>query len=96
MAFRVMYCDQKKCYAYLIIIGLFDKKLSKKGIMSLPDIKKQFADWYQEVVYQAELADQAPVRGCFVIRPYGYTIWELISDQLDKRIKETGHQGRCH
>jgi len=60
--------------------------------MALPDIKKQFSDWYQEVIYQAELADQAPVRGTFVIRPYGYAIWELIRDQLDKRIKETGHQ----
>jgi prolyl-tRNA synthetase len=60
--------------------------------MALPDIKEKFADWYQEVIYQAELADQAPVRGCFVIRPYGYAIWELIRAELDRRIKETGHQ----
>ncbi len=58
----------------------------------LPDIKTDFAAWYQEVVYQAELADQSPVRGCMVIRPYGWEIWENIKTVLDKRIKETGHQ----
>jgi len=60
--------------------------------MSLPDIKKDFSGWYQEVVYQAELADQSPVRGTYVIRPYGYRIWELIRGELDNRIKETGHE----
>ena len=58
----------------------------------LPDIKKDFAKWYQEVIYQAELADQSPVRGSIVIRPYGYAIWENIKDRLNQRIKETGHQ----
>jgi len=58
----------------------------------LPDIEKDFAKWYQEVIAKAELADQAPVRGCFVIRPYGTMIWENIKAVLDKRIKETGHQ----
>lgn len=59
---------------------------------TLPDIKKDFALWYQEIVYKAELADQAPVRGCIVVRPYGYAIWELIRDHVDKRLKATGHQ----
>jgi prolyl-tRNA synthetase len=58
----------------------------------LPDINHNFAEWYQEVVYQAELADHAPVRGCMVIRPYGQALWENIRDYLDKRIKETGHE----
>lgn len=58
----------------------------------LPDISKQFAEWYQEIVHQAELADHAPVRGCMVIRPYGYALWENIKARLDQRIKETGHQ----
>lgn len=60
--------------------------------VQLPDINKQFADWYNEVVYRAELVDQAPVRGTMVIRPYGYAIWEILRDTLDKRIKETGHE----
>ena len=58
----------------------------------LPDITKQFAEWYQDIVHQAELADHAPVRGCMVIRPYGYALWENIKGRLDQRIKETGHQ----
>ena len=44
----------------------------------LADIEKDFSQWYQDVVYDAELVDQAPVRGCFVIRPYGTEIWENI------------------
>lgn len=58
----------------------------------LPDIDKNFAQWYQEVIYQAELADQSPVRGCMVVRPYGNALWENIKNILDKRIKETGHE----
>lgn len=58
----------------------------------LPDIKTNFPEWYQEVIYQARLADQAPVRGCIVILPYGNSIWENIKKQLDARIKATGHQ----
>lgn len=58
----------------------------------LPDINKDFASWYQDIVYQAELADQSPVRGCIVIRPYGYAIWENIQKIVDKKIKDTGHQ----
>ena len=58
----------------------------------LPDISTDFAQWYQEIVHQAELADHAPVRGCMVIRPYGYAIWENIQTRVDKRLKETGHQ----
>ncbi len=59
---------------------------------SLPDIKKNFPDWYNEVIYQAELADQSPVRGAIVIRPYGFALWENIRDRMDHRIKETGHK----
>jgi len=51
-----------------------------------------FSAWYNEVVLRAELADYSPVRGCMVIRPYGYRLWELMRDQLDLRFKETGHQ----
>lgn len=58
----------------------------------LPDIKTNFAEWYQNVVYDAELADQAPVRGCMVIRPYGYAIWERMQHVLDTRFKELGVQ----
>ena len=52
---------------------------------------EDFARWYNEVVQKAELADYAPVRGCMVIRPYGFQLWENIKQELDRRFKETGH-----
>ena len=52
---------------------------------------KDFSEWYLNVVQRAELADYSPVKGCMVIRPYGYAIWELIQQTLDERIKATGH-----
>lgn len=57
----------------------------------LSDINHNFSEWYHDVVFQAELADQAPVRGCMVIRPYGYALWENMQQELDRRFKETGH-----
>jgi prolyl-tRNA synthetase len=53
---------------------------------------EDFSAWYNEVVLKAELVDRGPVRGTMVIRPYGYRIWELLQADLDRRIKETGHQ----
>jgi prolyl-tRNA synthetase len=52
---------------------------------------QDFGRWYLDVVRKAELADYSPVKGCMVIRPYGYAIWELIQQALDRRFKETGH-----
>src|SRR5216110_2156555 len=52
---------------------------------------QDFSKWYLDVVRRAELADYSPVKGCMVIRPYGYAIWELIQLALDGRIKATGH-----
>ncbi len=52
---------------------------------------KDFDRWYVDVVRRAELADYTPVRGCMVIRPYGYALWERISGALDGMIKRTGH-----
>ena len=53
---------------------------------------KDYSQWYLDIVAQAELADYSPVRGCMVIRPTGYAIWERIQSELDRRIKATGHQ----
>lgn len=50
-----------------------------------------FSEWYNQVIQRAELADYAPVRGCMVVRPYGWAIWENMQKALDKRFKETGH-----
>lgn len=56
----------------------------------LPSFTDNFSDWYQEVIYRAELAEHAPVKGCMTIRPYGYALWENMRDDLDARIKQHG------
>jgi len=58
------------------------------------EITKQsddYSKWYLDVVRRAELADYSPVKGCMVIRPYGYAIWELLQREIDDRLKATGH-----
>jgi prolyl-tRNA synthetase len=52
---------------------------------------EDFSEWYNQIVLRAELADYAPVRGCMVVRPYGWALWENIQHALDRRFKETGH-----
>ena len=53
---------------------------------------EDFSRWYNEIVYRADLAAPSPVRGCIIIKPYGYEIWEGIKAGLDRRFKATGHQ----
>ncbi len=53
---------------------------------------QDYSQWYLDIVQTAEMADYSAVRGCMVIRPHGYAIWEGIVSELDRRIKETGHQ----
>ncbi len=53
---------------------------------------EDFSAWYNDVILRAELADYSPVRGCMVIRPRGYGIWELMQRALDDMFKATGHQ----
>lgn len=52
---------------------------------------QDYSQWYNDLVLKGELADYSAVRGCMVIRPYGYTLWENMRDQLDRMFKETGH-----
>jgi len=58
----------------------------------LTERNKDYSKWYNELVVQADLAENSAVRGCMVIKPYGYAIWEKMQAQLDRRFKETGHQ----
>lgn len=60
------------------------KKLTKRS--------EDYSKWYNELVVQADLAENSAVRGCMVIKPYGYAIWEKMQAQLDKMFKETGHE----
>lgn len=57
-----------------------------------PTREKDYPQWYQEVIKAADLAENSVVRGCMVIKPWGYAIWEYIQQELDKQIKATGHQ----
>ena len=60
-----------------------DEKLTPRNV--------DFSEWYNQIVLRAELADYAPVRGCMVVRPYGWALWENMQAALDRRFKETGH-----
>ncbi len=57
----------------------------------LPSRSEDFPEWYNQLVLRAELADYAPVRGCMIVRPYGWALWENIQQALDSRFKATGH-----
>lgn len=57
-----------------------------------PTRNEDYPEWYQQVVKAADLAETSPVRGCMVIKPWGYAIWENIQHDLDRRFKETGHK----
>jgi len=54
--------------------------------------EQDYSQWYNDLILKAGLADYSAVRGCMVIKPYGFALWEKMRDQLDKRFKETGHQ----
>ena len=58
----------------------------------LPQRTDNFSAWYNELVKKADLAENSAVRGCMVIKPYGFSIWEKMQKKLDEMFKETGHQ----
>ena len=62
----------------------------KKLVEAITSMEEDFAQWYTDVVKKAELCDYASVKGCMVIKPAGYAIWENIQKELDRRFKETG------
>ncbi len=63
--------------------------MSKQALTSQAE---DFSKWYNEIVYRADLAAQSPVRGCIIVKPYGYELWDALKNNLDRRFKETGHQ----
>ena len=64
--------------------------MKKTGIT--PTRAENYAEWYQELIRAADLAENSPVRGCMIIKPQGYSLWENIQHKMDRRFKETGHQ----
>ncbi len=67
-------------------------KEQKKFVEDITSMDVDFAKWYTDIVKKADLIDYSGVRGCMVIRPYGYAIWENIQNGLNKRFKDTGHE----
>ncbi len=68
---------------------------NKKMVEAITSMEDDFAKWYTDVVKKAELSDYTSVKGCMVIRPYGYAIWENIQRILDGMFKATGHENVC-
>ncbi|EYE88693.1 prolyl-tRNA synthetase [Fervidicella metallireducens AeB] len=64
----------------------------KKFVEAITAMDVDFAQWYTDIVKKAELVDYSSVKGCMIIRPYGYAIWENIQKYLDSRLKELGHE----
>ena len=64
----------------------------KKMVEAITPMEEDFAKWYTDIVKKAELMDYTSVRGCMVIEPYGFALWENIRDNLDARFKELGHE----
>src|SRR5437762_3820534 len=58
---------------------------------NFPKRSENYSEWYNELVLKADLAEHSAVRGCMVIKPYGYAIWEKMQAALDKMFKDTGH-----
>ena len=67
------------------------KEKRETFVQDITPKSRDYSQWYTDVVRKAELADYSMVKGCMVIRPYGYAIWELMQQALDRRIKATGH-----
>ena len=74
------------------VINEFPRDRSASGEKKLTTRAQDFSAWYNEVVLRAELADYSPVKGCMVIRPNGYGVWERMQRALDDMFKATGHQ----
>jgi prolyl-tRNA synthetase len=66
--------------------------MAKEFVKDVTAMDEDFAQWYTDVVTKADLIDYSSVRGSMIIRPYGYALWENIKNELDRRIKETGHE----
>ena len=71
------------------------KKENKKSVEAITSMEEDFAQWYTDIVKKAELIAYTSVKGCMVIRPYGYAIWENMQNILDRMFKETGHENVC-
>ncbi len=65
---------------------------NKKLVEAITDMNEDFAKWYTDIVKKADLCDYSSVKGCMILRPYGYAIWEMLQKEIDTRLKATGHE----
>ncbi len=65
---------------------------TEKLVKEITSMEEDFAKWYTDIVKKADLIDYSSVRGCMILKPYGYAIWELIQKVLDSKLKQTGHE----
>lgn len=69
-----------------------NKANTKEKSAITPTREEDYPEWYQQAIKAADMAENAPVRGCMIIKPWGYGIWENIQRILDEKIKATGHE----
>ena len=67
------------------------KNNEKEFVKEITNMEDDFAQWYTDIILKAELVDYSMVKGCMIIRPYGYELWEKIQNALDSMFKSTGH-----
>lgn len=65
---------------------------NKKMVEAITDMNVDFAKWYTDIVKKADLCDYSSIKGCMILRPYGYQIWDRIKNEIDRRLVETGHE----
>ena len=75
----------------ILTLGYLILKMAKQKNAISPTREEDYPEWYQQVV-RRQISPNTPVRGCMVIKPWGYGIWENIRDALDKMFKDTGHK----
>jgi prolyl-tRNA synthetase len=81
-----------KTYNYICFQFFKVTKIIPKMSEKITSRKEDYSKWYLDVIKVSDLAENAEVKGCMVIKPYGFALWEKIKDELDRRFKETGHQ----
>ena len=67
-------------------------KKEQDFVKEITPMEEDFSQWYTDVILKTDMVDYAPVKGCMVIKPYGYGVWEGIQRVADRRFKETGHK----
>lgn len=66
--------------------------MAKEQVQAITKMEEDFAQWYTDIVKKAELVDYSSVKGCMILRPYGYALWENMQKVMDEKLKETGHE----